>query len=147
MSWKLLLLALWPFCAATAQSMESQNMESRQLEPCPDSPNCVSSFDVEHDLMDSLPLTANGLDPLIDVIMSHPRTTIVTSEPDYIHVEYRSKWFCFADDVEFLADHENGLIHFRSASRLGRSDFGVNRERMEMIVQDYLNALALDHLQ
>jgi uncharacterized protein (DUF1499 family) len=61
------------------------------------------------------------------------RTKIVTVEDNYLHVEFRSAFLRFVDDVEFLIDPEEQLVHFRSASRVGDSDFGVNRDRMEQI--------------
>jgi uncharacterized protein (DUF1499 family) len=70
---------------------------------------------------------------LLDVLRRHPRTRIVRQEPDYLKVECRSRIFRFVDDVEFVFDDEAREIHFRSASRLGRRDFGVNRKRMKEI--------------
>lgn len=67
------------------------------------------------------------------VVAEMPRAKIVILENNYLHVEFRSAFFRFVDDVEFLIDPEEQLIHFRSASRVGYSDFGVNRDRMERI--------------
>jgi uncharacterized protein (DUF1499 family) len=66
-----------------------------------------------------------------------PRATIVTAEPEYIYAEFRSRLLSFVDDVEFYLDDSAKLIHFRSASRLGRGDLGVNRQRMEEIRQRF----------
>jgi uncharacterized protein (DUF1499 family) len=63
-----------------------------------------------------------------------PRTNIVSEKKSLIHVEFTSEIFRFVDDVEFYFE-DPGIIHFRSASRLGHSDLGVNRERMENIRQ------------
>ena len=62
-----------------------------------------------------------------------PRMRIVTETEDYIHAEATSRLFRFVDDVEFFVDRKARVIHFRSASRVGHSDFGVNRTRMERI--------------
>jgi len=70
---------------------------------------------------------------LVEVLRNHPRTRIVREEPEYLKAECRSAFFHFVDDVEFVFDDAAKKIHFRSASRLGRSDFGVNRKRMEEI--------------
>jgi uncharacterized protein (DUF1499 family) len=70
---------------------------------------------------------------LLKVLRGYPRTRIVVQEPDYLKAECRSRVFRFVDDVEFVFDDEAREIHFRSASRLGRKDFGVNRKRMEEI--------------
>jgi uncharacterized protein (DUF1499 family) len=59
--------------------------------------------------------------------------TIVSVQPGYLHAEFRTKILHFVDDVEFLLDANEGVIHMRSASRLGRRDFGVNRARLERI--------------
>lgn len=58
------------------------------------------------------------------------RAAVVRQEGSYLHAEFRSKWMGFVDDVEFFYDGSAGLLHVRSASRLGRRDFGVNRARV-----------------
>jgi uncharacterized protein (DUF1499 family) len=60
-----------------------------------------------------------------------PRTTVVRDEGNYLHAEFRSRLLGFVDDVEFTYDAQAGVLHVRSASRLGRRDFGVNRARVE----------------
>lgn len=74
---------------------------------------------------------------LLAVLRSWPRAKIVREEPGAVTMECRSRIFRFVDDVDFRFDDEARLIHFRSASRLGRRDFGVNRERMEKIRRRY----------
>jgi uncharacterized protein (DUF1499 family) len=86
--------------------------------------------------MDPIPYSgsvAQGRAKLVEVLRNYPRTRIVREEPDYLKAECRSELFHFVDDVEFLFDDAAKRIHFRSASRLGRKDFGVNRKRMEEI--------------
>jgi len=61
-----------------------------------------------------------------------PRAEIATDKENFLHVEFTSKIFRFVDDVEFYFN-EPGVIHFRSASRIGHSDMGVNRHRIEEI--------------
>jgi len=103
--------------------------------PCPDSPNCVSSYatDEQH-AIDPLPLPEqNAMTVLREIVASFPRTTVVTQEDDYLHVIFRSRVFRFPDDVEFLIDRAAGVIQVRSASRLGYGDMGVNRNRVESI--------------
>jgi uncharacterized protein (DUF1499 family) len=70
-----------------------------------------------------------------DLVAEMPRTKIVIVEDNYLHVEFQTAFFRFVDDVEFLIDTEEQVIHFRSASRVGYSDMGVNRRRMERIRQ------------
>jgi uncharacterized protein (DUF1499 family) len=112
-----------------------------RLAPCPSLPNCVCTrdSDTEHALD---PLTFEDAPPeawarLQTVLASWPRTRIVTATDSYLHAECTSLLFCFVDDVEFLLDPEGKRIHFRSASRAGRSDLGVNRRRMEAIRQAF----------
>jgi uncharacterized protein (DUF1499 family) len=70
---------------------------------------------------------------VIAVLLAMPRMEIVKNEPGYVYVVFRSWFFRFPDDVEFLFDDADKVIHFRAAARLGWSDFGVNRKRMEDI--------------
>ncbi len=68
-----------------------------------------------------------------EVLAAMPRTKIVTEEADYLAAEVRSALFRFVDDVELAFDDDAKVIHFRSASRIGYSDLGVNRKRMQRI--------------
>jgi len=106
-----------------------------RLAACPDSPNCVSTqADVERHAIEPVAFTGSA-DKAIDAIKSAlermPRTRIIEERDDYLHAEATSLLFRFVDDVEFFVNQEQGLIHFRSASRLGRSDLGVNRARID----------------
>ena len=62
-----------------------------------------------------------------------PRTNIVKEEENYLYAEFATKIMGYVDDVEFYVDQEANAIQVRSASRLGQSDLGVNRERVETI--------------
>ena len=103
----------------------------------PTSPNAVSSQTGDTTRkMEPIKFTGEPtamINKIKNLVSSLPRTTIVTSSDDYLHAEFRSLIFRFVDDVEFLIDKENGLVHFRSASRVGQSDLGANRKRMEKI--------------
>jgi uncharacterized protein (DUF1499 family) len=108
-----------------------------KLLACPDSPNCVSSqsIDAEHKIA---PLTYTGdpakaLADLKAVIENMPRTKIITAEGNYIYAEFTSAFMGYVDDVEFYLNTDKGIIEVRSASRLGKSDLGVNRDRVEAI--------------
>jgi uncharacterized protein (DUF1499 family) len=74
-----------------------------------------------------------GFERLGAVVASMPGARIVARQPHYLYAEFESRWLGFVDDVEFLLDPRAGVIHVRSASRLGRRDFGVNRARVEAI--------------
>ena len=108
-----------------------------RLRPCPDCPNCVSSQEEGEDChIDPLPADSSAtqtMKRLVNAIAAMPDATIVTQSATYLHVEFKSRVMRFVDDVEFLVDVPNELIHVRSASRLGYSDMGVNRRRVEAI--------------
>ncbi len=108
---------------------------------CPDSPNCVSSqaADPAHFIE---PFTfkdkpTNAMSRLKAALLNEKRVTIVKETAGYLHAEVRSLLFRFVDDVEFTLLPDKGLIHIRSASRSGYSDFGVNRRRLERIRQSF----------
>jgi uncharacterized protein (DUF1499 family) len=108
-----------------------------QLPTCPDTPNCVSSqtSDTAH-FIAPIAFTgsaAGALQRLKSVLAAEPRTTIKAEQGAYLHAEVRSLVFRFVDDIEFLLDTEQHIIHVRSASRSGYSDLGVNRRRVERI--------------
>ena len=108
-----------------------------QLASCPDKPNCVNSQSVDrrHQV---LPLNYSGepataMERLRRVIESMQRTQVVSAGNDSLRAEFKSAVLGFVDDVDCLLDAKARVIHIRSASRLGYSDFGVNRKRVEAI--------------
>ena len=112
-------------------------MTDGRLADCPASPNCVSTqaSDADH-RMEPIRFAGSpdGMMQRIEAVITEmAQTKIVTTEGNYLHAEFRSALFRFVDDVEFLIDPESQLVHFRSASRVGHSDLGVNRRRMEEI--------------
>jgi uncharacterized protein (DUF1499 family) len=76
------------------------------------------------------PLPA-ALAELVAVAAAMPGARVITSRPDYAHLEFETPLMGFVDDVEFAVDAAAGVIQVRSASRIGTSDFGVNRKRIE----------------
>jgi uncharacterized protein (DUF1499 family) len=112
-------------------------VDNGKLTPCPPTPNCVcsQSQDVQHQIA---PLTyrsapEQAIGDLKAIIQAETRTTLVTETANYLYAEFASKLMGFVDDVEFYLDTDTQLIHVRSASRLGQSDLGVNRKRVESI--------------
>lgn len=112
---------------------------SMELKPCPNSPNCVSSQseNKEHSIaplkfIGDASVTRQGL---LKVIKSLPRTHLISETEQYLHFTFTSLVFRFVDDVEFFIDEHAAQIHVRSASRVGYSDLGVNRKRVEHIRQ------------
>jgi uncharacterized protein (DUF1499 family) len=106
-----------------------------RLKACPNSPNCVcsSDSDKEHGIAPIAWEKSPGeaIAALKQVIQSMERTAIVVESGDYLHVEFTTKLMGYVDDVEFYV--KDGVIQVRSASRLGKSDLGVNRQRVEAI--------------
>lgn len=114
-----------------------------KLHPCPKSPNCVSTQATgnKHKI-DPIQFSGSLIeakDKIINIVSSLKRSKIITNKENYIHVEFRTATFKFVDDVEFLFDDSDKIIHFRSRARLGYSDMGVNRKRMETIRNMYSN--------
>lgn len=114
-------------------------IQDGKLAVCPASPNCVNSQTVSTDREHSIaPLQytstpAAAIATLKTVIEGMERTKIITEEENYLYAEFTSALMGFVDDVEFYLVPEEGVIHVRSASRLGQSDLGVNRKRVEAI--------------
>lgn len=132
-------------CSGTTP--DNLGVENGRLAPCPSSPNCVSTQaeDPAHSI-DPLAYTGSveeAQTQILAILQSMERVAIVRNEPGYIHAEARSRIFRFVDDVEFTFDETAKLIHFRSAARLGQGDGGVNRNRMQGIVDAFLERTAV----
>jgi uncharacterized protein (DUF1499 family) len=110
---------------------------------CPPTPNCVSSQSVEPARrVDPLPARASAphsMRELRQALARLPGATIVDARPDHLRVEVRTTLLGFVDDLELLVDDASQVVHVRSASRIGHSDMGTNRRRIER-----LRALMLD---
>jgi uncharacterized protein (DUF1499 family) len=86
--------------------------------------------------IDPLPLRGDAaatMARLRAVVAAQPGATVVTARSGYLHATFRTRWMGFVDDAEFWLDPAAGVVQVRSASRLGRRDFGVNRARIEAI--------------
>lgn len=108
-----------------------------QLSPCPPSPNCVVSqkTDETHEI-DPIEYQSNrqqAKETLLKILSALPDTKVVEETDNYIHTESRSKLMGFVDDGEFYFPDDEKVIKIRSAARLGESDLGVNRRRLEQI--------------
>jgi uncharacterized protein (DUF1499 family) len=130
------VIALAILSALAAKPKNLGVLEGR-LAACPNSPNCVSTqaTDNQHKI-EAIVFDGNPDDALMRlkaVIAAIPRMKIVAQSENYVHAEATSLIFRFRDDVEFLIDRQANVIHFRSASRVGHSDLGANRARMERI--------------
>ena len=123
-----------------------------RLQPPSPTPNSVSSQTHLHPghpqaayaAVEPLPLKAAGaaasLRVLADVLQAMPGVTLVEQKDNYLRAQAQTRWLKFIDDLEFWIDPQDARIEVRSASRMGRKDFGVNRQRLEAIRAAYLAA-------
>jgi uncharacterized protein (DUF1499 family) len=130
----LIPMALFSF---SGQRPNNLGVSAGQFAPCPNTPNCVSSqsSDPGHKIE---PLSY-GTSPeqafqhLKTAIQSLKNTKIITETENYLYAEFTSSLMGFVDDVEFHLNKDRNVIEVRSASRLGESDLGVNRKRVETL--------------
>ncbi|ATX81074.1 Uncharacterized conserved protein, DUF1499 family [Mariprofundus ferrinatatus] len=149
----ILLLALTAFAAMAIQSQsppKTLGLQDGMLRACPDKPNCLCSEAI---------LSANVRNrsepiaifsghsqkrawQLLRQAVIHSGGTIEQERDGYLHATYSSRLFRFIDDFEARLDRQAGVIHLRSASRVGHSDFDANRKRVETIRREYLKGLS-----
>lgn len=125
------------FTGNTWADTSTLGVKNGQLSPCPPSNNCVVSQnpDAKHTID---PITYHvdrdtARKTLVKVLSVVPRTEVIEQTDNYIHALSKSRIFKFVDDVEFYLPSDEPVIHTRSASRVGESDLGVNRRRVEQI--------------
>ncbi|MDQ6971638.1 MAG: DUF1499 domain-containing protein [Mariprofundaceae bacterium] len=99
---------------------------------CPDKPNCVSSEPGEDAVHSVKPFDA-AVWPGLPQAIEAAGGVVLSSDGHYLHARFTSGLFRFVDDVEARLDETAGVLHIRSASRVGHSDFGVNRKRVEAL--------------
>jgi len=133
------LVALATLLGCSGKRPDTLGAADGMLYPCPSTPNCVSSDaradDPEH-AIEAFALAAApdvAWPAVVEAVEALPRTVIVTNEDGYLHAECTSALMRYVDDLELQLRPEQKLIAVRSASRIGRSDLGVNRERVESL--------------
>lgn len=140
----LVLLALL-LGACSGKPPPNLGVHDGRLSPCPSKPNCVSSQseDKSHFIppLSFATPTDTTRRALLDVLPQMEGAAVITTEAFYIRAEFTSKTMKYVDDVEFLVDPLSNIIHVRSASRLGYSDRGANRKRVEDIRARLADAL------
>lgn len=115
-----------------------------RLKPPSNTPNSVSSQaalypdhrQLAYASMQPIAVRGDGvatMQKLAAILRSTKGVALVTEQPDYLYASCTTPLLKFTDDLEFWLDKQAGVIHFRSSSRLGRKDFGVNRARIEAI--------------
>ncbi|MFP6621317.1 MAG: DUF1499 domain-containing protein [Pirellulaceae bacterium] len=120
-----------------AVNVHTTGYRDGQLARCPARPNCVCSQSAAaRHAIEPLVVPAgmgNPMGHLLEILQQMPRVRLLCQADDYLHLEVRTAWFRFVDDVEFYWDQQASCIHVRSASRIGYSDLGTNRRRVERI--------------
>ena len=114
-----------------------------KLSACPETPNCVSSHEPKDSRGYVEPLHYHedlgaAQEHLKSIVLSLPRAALVEEKNGYLRFEFRTLLFRFVDDIEFLFDAATKEIHVRSASRVGYSDLGANRRRVDVLREQWL---------
>jgi len=126
------LLALLPFLSACAgEPPQDIGFRDGRLIACPESPNCVSSYESSEE--HSIAALDGNLSQIQQILVAMDGANIVKQSSNYLYAEFTSSLMGYVDDVEFLYDAANNTTQVRSASRVGYSDMGANRSRIEAI--------------
>jgi uncharacterized protein (DUF1499 family) len=149
--------ALWALIALTAMLIvagqaslfagsppAAMGVSNGRLAPPSATPNSVSSQaglypdhpQRSYASMEPLRFSGDGaaaMQKLATVVRGLPGARVTAQDGDYLRAEATTRWLGFRDDIEFVLDRSASVIHFRSASRLGSDDLGVNRARMETV--------------
>ena len=125
--------------SCTGQKPDDLGVFDNQFSPCPESPNCVSS-DAEDDahnieVFKLNPDYKNNWQAIYETVSSLTRTKVITFNQHYIHAECSSAFFGFVDDLQLHLREQEEYVAVKSAARLGHSDFGVNRKRVNHLRQ------------
>lgn len=127
---------------------QTPGLANGKLTYCPATPNCVCSEfpeDASHrvNAIQFTPDGANNLPIIIKKIISDMQGKIVKEQDNYLAATFSSALFGFVDDFEVRIDPQARQIHLRSASRVGKSDLGVNRKRVEAFRKQLLLEIAV----
>jgi uncharacterized protein (DUF1499 family) len=138
-------LVLWARSVPRAHDLGVR--PSGELAPCPDKPNCVASTASKPEqFLAPWPYTGSSEEArarLLLILRLLPNAQVIADEELYLAAEFRVAQL-FMDDVEFRIDPQQQVVHFRSASRLGKSDFGVNRKRLQRIGDAFRASLTVE---
>lgn len=126
------LLALLPFLSACAgEPPQDIGVRDGRLIACPESPNCVSSYESSEE--HAIAALDGNLNQIQQILVAMDGANIVEQSNNYLYAEFTSSLMGYVDDVEFLYDAATNTTQVRSASRVGYSDMGANRSRVEAI--------------
>ncbi len=134
----ILIVAYFIYLGHVSRGGSAPGIVGKALAPCPASPNCVCSENRRDEAHFIEPLPLGGMPPAqamqsLRAVVEQLGGRIESSRDDYISASFGSSLFGFVDDVEFRADEALQVIQVRSASRVGHSDLGANRKRVESI--------------
>lgn len=134
-----LIIGVYAYVSFNNKLPDGLGVTDGLLKVCSKSPNCISTQAESND-------TIHYIEPIIFVgepkdtqlliesyMLTQERGRIVASSFGYVHFEVKSKLIGYIDDVEFYFPEADSVVHIRSASRVGYSDMGVNRERVRKI--------------
>ena len=121
-----------------SQSGQANGLVEGKLTKCTDKPNCACSefeADVDH-YVEPIGISASTASKALSRIKNSIREmggSIQVEKGNYVAASFTSSIFRFVDDLEIRVDTDQKMIHLRSASRVGHSDRGVNRKRIERL--------------
>ena len=122
--------------ARESQNMQvasTYNMQNNSLAPCSDKPNCVSSF-APHASTHYIPAISLNATQWSQAKAFFDHCNLLSDKPHYVHYACATSAFGFVDDVELLYLPETNELHMRSQSRVGYSDLGANRDRINELI-------------
>lgn len=140
------LKVMWPTIISvfffTGEKMCALGLSNGKLSACKGAWNCAITQEVDKETPTDNPLyyTMNhheAFEQLKKIILDFPRADIISQTDEYIHATFTSKFFRFIDDIECYLPKNKKVIHFRSASRSGFYDFGVNKNRINSIKKTF----------
>ncbi|MGO3345223.1 MAG: DUF1499 domain-containing protein [Marinomonas sp.] len=134
-----LVIGFFAYVKINNQLPEDLGVTAGLLKPCPTSPNCVSSQAEKSDeghYIAPIIYHNNRMDTQLAIesyFLDLGNAHIITSQLGYVHVQVKTAWLGFIDDLEFYLPEADSVVHIRSASRVGYSDLDVNRERIKKL--------------
>ncbi|OPX56951.1 Uncharacterized conserved protein, DUF1499 family [Oceanospirillum multiglobuliferum] len=141
------ILAIITFLSGCMHHVPELGVQNNRLSPCPETPNCVNSHPETPDSQKVAPIFYTAKQSLAyarleKLLRSHEDAIIVSREPNlYLRADFRTPILGFIDDVEFFFQVP-GVIAVRSASRIGYSDLGTNRRRIEKLRKEFSVVIA-----
>ena len=135
------ILALLLFMMYKNSQSKAQGLQHGKLADCPNKPNCISSYAAPDDSHYFPPCKMNSdqFHHLARFLVHEKGIQLMQDENDYLHAVATTR-MGFKDDLEFFYNEDWQLLYCRSISRLGYSDLGKNRQRMEYLLNKFTQA-------